>query len=351
MARHLRVEYPGAIYHVTVRMLGSWPEDGCRLFRDNNDRERLLDRLAERVEQFNIRLYQVCLMLTHFHLVLETPEGNLSRFMHSLSTAYTVYYNIRHRRHGHLVDGRFKAKLVDGDEYLLALTRYVHQNPVCVGRMKKRPIKEKIQYLRRYRWSSYPSYIGLAKPFDFVEYRPILAGMAGKKRDRPRHYRKYVESGLAKTDNDFMAALKASPMSIGSEAFRRWVDEQYQKLLEKQNRPEDVSFRRVIEPLGSDQVLEVVGNVLGVTVEEFAQRRRNSILRGVAAWLLCKYAGLTQREAAKRLCIGTDSAVSRQIRKLKQRLAEDRSLTRKLRRIERTLEQMRAEQGGDFVKS
>ena len=75
--------------------------------------------------------------------------------MHSLTTAYTVYFNRRHRRHGHLVDGRFKAKLVDGDEYLLALTRYVHQNPVCVGAVKKRPIKERIERLRKYKWSTY----------------------------------------------------------------------------------------------------------------------------------------------------------------------------------------------------
>ena len=111
MARHLRVEYPGAIYHVAVRMLGSSPDDGCRLFRDNNDRERFLSRLAERVEQFNIRLYLFSLMQTHWHLVCETPEGNICGFMQSLTTAYTVYYNIRHRRHGHLVDGRFKARL------------------------------------------------------------------------------------------------------------------------------------------------------------------------------------------------------------------------------------------------
>ena len=115
MARHLRVEYPGAIYHVTVRMLGSWEDERTLLFRDDNDRERLIDRLADRVEQYNIRLFMFCLMQNHFHLLLETPEGNLSRFMHSLTTAYTVYFKRRHRRHGHLVDGRSKAKLVDGD--------------------------------------------------------------------------------------------------------------------------------------------------------------------------------------------------------------------------------------------
>ena len=351
MARHLRVEYPGAIYHVTVRMLGSWPDDRRLFFRDDNDRERFLSRLAERVEQFNIRLYLFSLMQTHWHLVCETPEGNVSRFMQSLTTAYTVYYNLRHRRHGRLVDGRFKAKLVEGDKCLLALTRYVHQNPVCVGRMKKRPIRERIQHLRNYRWSTYRSYIGRAKPLDVVDYGPVLAQVAGGKKDRPKRYREYVESGLAKDDNEFMVALKESPRSIGSAAFRAWVDEQSEKLLEKQNRPEDVSFRRVIEPLEPERVLDVAADMLGVVVDEFTERRRNSVLRAIAARLLCRYAGLTQREVAAKLCVGTDSAISRQLRKLRERLAKDRRLERRLGKIERTLEEMRPKQGGDAVKS
>ena len=140
MARQLRVEYPGAIYHVTCRMLG---DSRSRLFRDNADFDRFLLRLSERVEQYNIRLYMYTLMLNHVHLVFETPEGNISRFMHSMTTAYTVYYNLRHKRHGHLFDGRFKAKLVDGDNYLLALSRYVHLNPVKVARVKNRSFDRK----------------------------------------------------------------------------------------------------------------------------------------------------------------------------------------------------------------
>ena len=144
MARHLRVEFPRAIYHVTCRMIGDRRLEHSRLFVDDADRVRFLDRLAERVEQYRIRLYLYCLMVNHFHVVYETPEGNGSKFMQSLLTAYTVYYNLRHRRHGHLLDGRYKAKLVEGDEYLLALSRYVHLNPVQVGPIKGRPIEERI---------------------------------------------------------------------------------------------------------------------------------------------------------------------------------------------------------------
>ena len=121
MARPLRISFPGAIYHVTGRMLGSWRDDRDALFRDNRDRERFLERLGQSVEDHEGRLYLYCLMSNHYHLLLETPRGNVSRLMQSVTTGYTVYFNRRHQRHGHLFDGRFKSELVSGDEYLLKL--------------------------------------------------------------------------------------------------------------------------------------------------------------------------------------------------------------------------------------
>jgi REP element-mobilizing transposase RayT len=103
MARHLRGEYAGAIYHATCRMLGESRGEISRLFRDDRDRGRFLKQLAERVEEYGIRLYLFVLMTNHFHLVFETPSANCSAFMQSLCTAYTVYFNLRHGRHGHLL--------------------------------------------------------------------------------------------------------------------------------------------------------------------------------------------------------------------------------------------------------
>ena len=210
--------------------------DQSRLFVDEKDRERFLDRLADRVEQYNIRLYLFVCMTNHFHLVFETPEGNCSKFMQSLSTAYTVYYNLRHRRHGHLFDGRYKAKLVEGDEYLLALSLYVHLNPVRAGEIRDKPMAEQIKRLRMYPWSTYQNYIGKRKAFDFVEYGPILPEMTPRRGSgqggRRKAYREFVEAGLAEDDEDFKVALKESPGSIGSDGFRAWIDELYQKLIE-----------------------------------------------------------------------------------------------------------------------
>ncbi len=353
MARHLRVEYPGAIYHVSCRMVGDAPSSGSnggtswpaekRLFRDDADRERFVDRLAERVEQYNIRLYLFVLMANHFHLVFETPEANCSKFMQSLSTAYTVYYNRRHNRHGHLLDGRFKAKLVDGDDYLLALSRYVHLNPVQIGSMKGKPIEERISALRSWQWSSYPSYIGKRKALDFIEYGPLLSEMSGKRREWPKRYREFVESGLAESDDDFKVALKASPRSIGGDGFRAWIDELYEKRVATYARAEDVSFRHITEPLSPADVLAVLVDVFGVDVSEFSRRRRDSALRGVAAKFLIRYAGLNQPEAAVILGAGTGSAVCNQLRFLAVKLEKDRRARGLVQQAEIILEQLKTQ--------
>ena len=144
MARPLRIHFPGAIYHVSSRLLGSWKSEKSQLFRDARDRERFLERLRQSVKDFEVRLYLYCMMSNHFHLLVETPRGNLSKFMQSLNTGFTIYYNRCHQRHGHLLDGRYKAELVAGDEYLLKLSRYIHLNPVKTALWKNRSIQDKV---------------------------------------------------------------------------------------------------------------------------------------------------------------------------------------------------------------
>jgi len=339
MARSLRVQFPGAIYHVTSRMVGHWRQEHNRLFEDAADYQRFLDRLAERVKQFQIRLYLYCLMANHYHLVFETPAGNGAAFLQSLATAYTVYFNLRHQRHGHLLDGRYKAKVVEGDRYLLRLSRYVHLNPVFVAGWAKRSLAERIEHLRAYRWSSYRSYIGAGPRLDFLETGPILAQQGGRVKERAQHYREYVERGLANGDSEFVEALEASPRSLGSEQFRAWVDGLYQKLLKKRARLEDVSFRRVTEPVPASEVLETLAETFEVQADAFRERRRDSVLRAVAADFLLRYAGQNQRQAAETLGMGTGSAVSWQLRQWSERLAANRQLRRLVARAEQYLEQ------------
>ncbi|OVE75990.1 hypothetical protein BVX97_02615 [bacterium E08(2017)] len=343
MARQLRVEYSGAIYHVTCRMLG---DAKSRLFIDDADRQRFLESLSDRVEQYNIRLYMFVLMTNHFHLVFETPEGNCSKFMQSLLTSYTVYYNLRHRRHGHLFDGRYKAKLVDGDDYLLALTRYVHLNPVHISTLKNKTIDDKRDYLRQYAWSSYQSYIGKRKQLPYVEYAPLLAEMPGKVKERPKRYREYVESSLAETDEEFIETLKESPRSIGGDQFRAWVDELYQKLIEKSEVTEDIAFRRITEPLNPDVVLAVIAEKFEVETVAFKRRKRKSPLRAIAAKYLIKYSGMNQRDVADYLDVGSGDAVSKQMIRYKELLSTDRQIGEVLGQVGKVLDELKAQSNG-----
>jgi len=332
MARHLRVQFEGAIYHVTVRGNGR-----ADIFTDDSERNRLLERLAERVEIYNIRLYQFVLMTNHFHLVFETPSANLCRFMQSLLTSYSVYFNLRHGRHGHVTEGRYKAKLVEGDRYLLSLTRYVHLNPVCTKQTMKLPVQERVRLLRGYRWSSYRSYIGAVERLEFVEYDPMLAQMCRKRKDRAGRYMRFVESGLAATDEAFVQALHESPRSIGSARFHAWVDDQYQALLDQQAIPGDTVFRRMAAAVPSEEIIAAVAEAFGVRREDVLRRQRDTPIRGVAATLLCQYGGFTQREAAETLGLHTGAAVGYQIRKLRSQRCCSKELDSLVSRLHRDL--------------
>lgn len=332
MARQLRVEYPGAIYHVTVRSNG---KEG--LFKTEGDRRYLLTRMGEAAERYQVRVYLFCLMSNHFHLVVETPRGNLNVFMHGILTGYGVYFNWVHGRHGHVTQGRYGARLVSGDEYLLKLSRYVHLNPVKVAALADSPRSEKLAYLRAYRWSSYPAYIGKSSRNEFVDYDPMLSLIGGSKKTWPGKYMVFVEGGLEAADEEFLGELERSPRSIGNEKFREWVDGCYWELLEKRGVHEDVSFRRIGHHLDTDLILEAVAKRAGIGPESLLVRRRDSMWRAVASWMLSKYGGRTQREVAAILGAKTGVAISCQLKKLRRRLVEDVALRAHVDKIEKVL--------------
>ena len=339
MPRHLRLEFPGAIYHVYVR--GNARQS---IFQDDQDRERFLLRLAESVNSYGIRLYLFCLMTNHYHLLVETPEGNISRFMQSLETGYTVYYNLRHSRSGHLVQGRFGAKLVEGDDYLLNLSRYLHLNPVWTSKMKKLPIKKRVPVLRRYIWSSYPGYVDLRHELDYVDYGPMLVLVGGRdKQEQQKKYRAFVEGGLFGPNEELPEALNESPRAIGSDGFLRWVDKLYRAQFEKSQKPKDILFRNTFESLPVDAVLAVVCEELGIEITELQKHRRNSVNRAVAAGMLWKYCGQTKRAIAGVLGLGSGAAVGWQLKRLDEVKAMEigSSVVKIISRIEKRLNDLR----------
>jgi putative transposase len=332
MARQLRVQYPGAIYHVTVR--GNAQGD---IYLDDQDRRIFLARLEESAAMHAVRVYLYCLMTNHFHLVVETPKANLGRFMHSLLTGYTVYFNLRHRRHGHLTQGRYGAKLVAGDSYLLNLSRYVHLNPVKVKAVAAQPLVARLKHLREYPWSSCRGYMGASPQQKWMAYGPLAALLGGRGRERAERYRRFVESAVDAGDDGFKTELMRSPRSIGDDKFRAWVDEQYAGLVAGRHRPEDVSFRRMDQPVTVEAVLGAVCRVAGVCEEDLKARRRDWTWRSIAAQLLCKHAGLTRRECADSLGLGSGAAVSYHVRQAECAILQDKALGVQVAKIEKRL--------------
>ena len=234
--------------------------------------------------------------------------------MGQLLTGYTMYFNRRHRRVGHLTQGRYKAQVVEGNSYLLKLSRYIHLNPVCVRSLQGFSLPEKRKALRAYRWSTYRSYAGLEKPWPWIEYEAVRALLMTKGRNATVAYRRYVESGLAETDEEFQSVYAEARLAVGTESFRQEIECLHTSAGEAKKRREDVSFRRTLDWIPPGTVLRLVAEVFGVTVEELRRPRRNAADRAAACWFLQRESGLTQRGVAEQMGLGSGRAVGYQIR-------------------------------------
>jgi putative transposase len=204
MARPLRIEFPGALYHVTARGNERRP-----IVADDHDRAQWVATLAGVVRRFGWRLYAWCLMQNHHHLLVETPAPNLARGMRQLNGVYAQAFNRRHRRDGHLFGGRYWAILVEREPHLLELCRYVVLNPLRV----RRPTAT----LARYRWSSYRATAGLEAPPDFLASAWTLAHFGRDRLSAQRAYRRFVARGRGA---DPWGELRAG-IYLGSDAFVR----------------------------------------------------------------------------------------------------------------------------------
>jgi REP element-mobilizing transposase RayT len=182
MARPLRIEFPGAVYHVTSR--GNAKQ---KIYFDDVDRYGFLKLLCETVERFNLILHSYCLMNNHYHLLIETPEGNLSKAMRQLNGVYTQKFNRRHNRVGHLFQGRYKAILIDKHNYLLELCRYIVLNPVRKN-LTKKP--------ENWHWSSFRATALLDKKIPCLHIDWILSQFDRKRREAARKYKYFVYAKL-----------------------------------------------------------------------------------------------------------------------------------------------------------
>lgn len=322
MARPLRIEYPGAIYHVMSR--GNARQ---AIFRDDADRLKLLEYLEDSVVRCGWELFSFVLMPNHFHLFLRTPRPNLSRGMQRLLSSYANSFARRHKRPGHLFQGRFKGELIEDESYFWAVSRYIHLNPV----RGKRPL---VLHPRDFEWSSYPGYADKRKRLSWVAYGEVLSAWQGGQggSDPAAAYRRFVQQGVdSPPESPFEKATHG--WLLGGKSFVDWIRRQ----MKSPRFDDEVPRARTLESVDFESVFEAVCRYYKIDREILSQRGDSHIARAAAAWLSRRLTTVTLRELAAPLGLGRPESVSNLTRRMERQLAKDPKMKKDLAKIESRL--------------
>lgn len=314
MARPLRIEYPGAWYHVLNRGLGK-----KQIFISPKDRLMFLDIVGEAVEVFKIEVHAYVLMGNHYHLLIHTPHGGLGRAMRHVGGVYTQKFNLSQKTDGPLFRGRYKAKLVDADEYFLELIRYIHMNPVAAG-LVARP--------DAYKWSSHRAYMSLEREPKWLERRELLGYFSANKRKGITEFDRFVRSSA--TDS-FAKAVEADSVIVGSEGFRQWV---YDNFMDKNghNREVPARYRSPRRLVSCKRIMFDAAFVCGVSTSDLRSSRRGTAnkARWMAAYLMRRLGGKSYKEIAKYIAAKNEYTVAKMEQRFKENLLRDRGLRLKM---------------------
>jgi len=305
VARPLRIEYPGAFYHVTSR--GNERKD---IFKSGTDREKFLSYLKSATERYGAVIHAYCLMSNHYHLMLETPQGNLSRIMKHINSSYTSYFNIKRKRAGHLLQGRYKAILVEADTYAAELSRYIHLNPV---RAKMAPSPEE------YQWSSCRRYLEGTEP-SWLPTSLVLGYFGTEVEDRRRNYRDYLFEAVGKESPDPLAGSVASTI-LGNDDFVRDIREKY---LDGKEKDRELPALRDLTR-GPD-----IAEIKAVSEEAFPENARLARMAGI--YLCWRFSGAKLKEIGSLYGI-SESGVNRSCGRLESRLEKDKHLEEELLQV------------------
>ncbi len=307
MARPLRIEFEGAAYHVTAR-----GNERRNIFFSKTDYVKFLQYLSEAKKKFNINLHCYVLMSNHYHLLIETPNANLSRAMHYINGSYTTYINIKRQRNGHLFQGRYKSILVEKNNYLLELSRYIHLNPVRANMVEKP---------EDYPHSSYSLYISRNKN-DTVSKSLILNLVTRHNGNERKEYKRFVESAIGVELDNPMNDVYGGTVLGGV----RFIKETLRTIREDYHRKDEISNRKALR--AGYEIDEVVGAV----TDHFKQSRKNIVesseKRNLAIYLVKERTGATNREIGEYFGGLTHSAIA----KIHRKIMNDRKKNRKLRR-------------------
>jgi REP element-mobilizing transposase RayT len=345
MARPLRIERPGGRYHITAR-----GNERKAIYRDDTDRFHFLQVLSEVGERFGARIHAYVLMDNHFHLLVETAEANLSRVMQWVNVSHSVWFNRRHRRAGHLFQGRFNALLVEDDAGWQEVARYVHLNPVRVAGLEldkrrqaasraglvSKPAPERVagrlQKLREYRWSSYRGYAGYGRVLAWLCQEPLHRLCGGvKESERRAALREYTEAPVRQGTIESPWDRLVAGLVLGSEAFARSLR---QKL--RGNRREQKEFRALAQQVRWSAITSALEKVGGESWESF-RNRHGDWRRDAALWLGRRRGRLSLAQLGEVAGGMEYAAVGQAVSRFGKRLEREPRLRREIAKIEAAL--------------
>jgi REP element-mobilizing transposase RayT len=316
MPRPLRIEYEGAYYHVMNRGRARQ-----MIFPSNAYYQAFLNTLDEAHQRFSVTIHAYCLMSNHYHLLLETSQGNLSRVMRHINGVYTQRYNRLKKQDGPLFRGRYKAIVVDEDAYLLPLSRYIHRNPIET----RQPMVKKLE---RHRWSSYPTYVGRKTAAKWLSCNRIYRALG--KRARVEGYKSYVEMGIDEEIQTFYHKGNVSSV-LGGKAFRAEVIKRNQVPIT------DKQIAKVKERPSIDKIIEVVANIYHVEttalITKQTGRQQKNTARKVAMYLSQQLCDYRLQVIADTFGVGHVGSISNAIHDIRQEEKSDKGLARKLKQI------------------
>lgn len=317
MARALRIEYPGAYYHVINR-----GNAGQAVFKSKRDREKFLEYLATMVDRYALRLHCYCLMTNHYHLLIQTPEANLSRSIHWLNASYAMYFNTKRGRHGHLFQGRFKSILIDADEYFKHLSRYIHLNPIRVNM---------VEHLADYPWSSYRAFIGKEQSPQWLDTEYILEWFGKRRKHAQRTYQDFVETFDSNNEKNPSEDIVGG-MMLGRPEFIDWVKSTF---LSKRENESEISGLRYL------QVRDTVEDVVKRVSDHFEIPVERILCKGIKKNLARDIAMFIARQTTGESVVGLGGyfggvrgqAVTNRCNKVKELMVADRRIRRDVNRL------------------
>ena len=339
------MDYPGAWYHVMNRGI-----ERRSVFLDDDERPSFLRLLASLEEQFGVEVHAYCLMDSHYHLALHTPEANLSRAMRWLGQSYTQGFNRRHDRVGPLFQGRFKSVPVDPENWLVELSVYIHLNPLritCLGLGKledrresrgegDRPsvadVDRRVRELRAYVWSSYRAYGGYRRGQEWLKSSRILGSFGKTKKEQQSGYRKRVRERLKRGTDESAIERAREEVALGNAAFLDALKRRFGKRKHREN----VGRRKLAQKLSLETILSAVEEVKKEPRENWL-RRHGDEGKWLVLLLARHRAGQTLRELGDALGGLDYSAVSVGIRRYQKKLKDQPQARRIYKRTAKML--------------